>query len=138
MHFQIENPMVLTVVCFLGNIVKAAIWINVECNIGIVCSNLPLLGPVINAAFPPSLRSAISKSLSRFSFSSRRNRAESYRLSDEENNKFASIGSGGGGKQTARARIEPVAPKQSRNNWFSRRESFDEGEEMVNVGSKKH
>lgn len=130
--------MVLTVVCFLGNIVKAAIWINVECNIGIVCSNLPLLGPVINAAFPPSLRSAISKSLSRFSFSSRRNRAESYRLSDEENNKFASIGSGGGGKQTARARIEPVAPKQSRNNWFSRRESFDEGEEMVNVGSKKH
>ncbi|KAL8796826.1 MAG: hypothetical protein Q9195_000909 [Heterodermia aff. obscurata] len=108
-----------------------------DSNIGIVCSNLPLLGPVINAIFPPSLRSSISKSWSGFGFSSRRNRAESYRLSDEEN-KFASIGSGGSaGKQTARARIEPVAPKQSRSNWFSRTESFDEGEEMVNVGNKK-
>lgn len=93
---------------------------------------------MINAAFPPSLRSSISKSWSGFGFSSRRNRAESYRLSDEENNKFASIGSGGAGKQTARARIEPVAPKQSRSNWFSRAESFDEGEEMVTVAGKKH
>ena len=133
---QIGIAIALTV-RFAGNIVKAGIWINVECNIGIVCGNLPLLGPVINAAFPPSLRSKISKYLSKFSFSSRRNRSSSYRLSDDEN-KFASIGSGGGGKQTARARIEPVAPKQSRNNWFSRRESFDEGEEMVNVASKKH
>lgn len=111
-----------------------------ECNIGIVCSNLPLLRPVISAAFPPSLRSAISKSTPSFSFSSRRKRTSSYRLSDEDD-KDASLGSGGRrsttDKQTVRAKIEPVGPRRTHNNWFSRADSIDDDdEEMVPVGRR--
>ena len=122
-----------------GNILKAGIWINVECNIGIVCSNLPLLRPVINAAFPPSFRSKLSFSRSGFSYSSRRKRASSYRMSDA-NDKFASMGTGNtdskNAKETVRAKIESV-PKRTYNNWFSRHDSFDEDEEMVPVSGRR-
>lgn len=141
----------LIVSSLLGNIVRAAIWINVECNIGIVCANLPLLRPVILATFPPSLRSAISRSTGSFGlFSSRRKqRSPSYKLSDEED-KYASFGDGSGAKgskiarETVRHTLEHTDSDGAQSkkgkkhtNWFSVRGTVDDddedGEEMVPV-----
>ena len=119
---------------FPGTIVKAAIWINVECNIGIVCGCLPLLRPVMIAIFPTTFRDLISRSKS--GFSSRRKR--SYHLSDEEH-KLSSMNSGSGRANPLpeQMRGDQVleAPKKGGKNWFSRRESWDDGdqEEMVPV-----
>ena len=53
----------------------------------------------------------------------------------DENDKFASLGSDGSktAKETIRYGIEPVGPKRTHQNWFSRHDSFDEDEEMVPV-----
>lgn len=129
-----------------GNITRAAIWINTECNIGIVCSNLPLLRPVILATVPPSIRSKFSISVSSFGFSSnRRKRTPPYRLSDEEA-QFGSLESGGSGSkgkmavETVRHKIEPSGPRKGHSNWFSRQGTLDDGdddaEEMVPVSGR--
>lgn len=60
----------------------------------------------------------------------------------DENDKLAASSMGMGnsgdsknGKETVRAKIEPV-PKRTHNNWFSRHDSFDEDEEMVPVSGR--
>lgn len=121
---------------------------NVECSIGIVCCNLPLLRPIILKAFPPSLRSKFSISRSSFVFSSnRRRRSPSYKLRDEEA-KLGSLETGVSGDSKGKTAVEtvghkmgPMSPRKGHNNWFSVQGTLDEGdqdaEEMVLVNVRE-
>ena len=60
-------------------IVTAGIWINVECNIGIVSACLPVMRPLLNTAIPKLIRSRFYRS-----HSSRTGGKGSHRLADEE------------------------------------------------------
>lgn len=60
-------------------VVTAGIWINVECNIGIVSACLPVMRPLLNTAIPKLIRSRFYRS-----HSSRTGGKGSHRLADEE------------------------------------------------------
>ena len=46
----------------LGTVVEAGLWINIECNLGIVCACLPIMRPLFRAISPmASVRSYLWK-----------------------------------------------------------------------------
>ena len=59
-----SNSLKLLIENLVGTIVNAGIWINVECNIGIVSACLPIMRPIFSFCFGESLRSRISRSRS--------------------------------------------------------------------------
>lgn len=63
-----------------GTIVNAGIWINVECNIGIVSACLPIMGPLLKHI--PSLPRSISSRFSALFSSKRSNTTTSNKGSD--------------------------------------------------------
>ena len=64
---------------YVDTVVNSGIWLNVECNIGILSASLPLLRPLFSKTFP-SIRSKFSRS------SNVRYGTGSRRLPDNEKN----------------------------------------------------
>lgn len=104
-----------------GSVYHLAIWINVECNIGIVCTCLPVMRTLMQRIYPISFLSRFSRSRSGYN-----SQKGSQRLSDEEN-------SGISQKKTVTSTVEGVGmPRPSMDRGGSR------GKYNVWLPNKKH
>ena len=70
-----------------GTIAHLAIWINVECCIGIVCACLPIMRPLLRSTHHRVMGSRLFRS-----HSSRNANKGSHRLTDEDDSRFGSNG----------------------------------------------
>lgn len=123
----------------IGSVIHLAIWINVECNIGIVCTCLPVMRTLLQRLDPVIFHSRVSRSRGGST-----GQKGSQRLTDDEENSRISQ------KKTVTSTIEGVGmPLESLERRFSRHHTWLPGkrsnkidtettgsmEEMVPVGN---
>lgn len=123
-----------------GSVYHLAIWINVECNIGVVCTCLPVMRTLVQKIYPVAFLSRFSRS--RGGYSSQKG---SQRLTDEENSRISqkkTVTSTVEGVGLSRTSIDRGGSKSKYSAWVSnKKQSKNEGdmtgsmEEMVPMGN---
>lgn len=113
----------------IGTVVHLAIWINVECNIGIVCTCLPVMRTLVQKLQPLFLRSHFSRSRSGYG-----SQKGSTRLTDSENSRISqkkTVTSTVEGVGTPRKSMDKGGSKGKNNSWFSNKRPLRNDDDMM-------